>query len=77
MISDPFIFIWFAGIVAFCLGYFIKGLVEAKKRGELDRVFCDACGYEISADQTNVGHDCDLHEWCAEWHKCPADKAKS
>jgi len=26
---------------------------------------CDACGELIKEDQKNVGHECNLHEWCA------------
>jgi hypothetical protein len=27
--------------------------------------YCDACGHEITEDQENVGHECDLHKECA------------
>lgn len=32
----------------------------------VDDVVCDACGKQISPDQKNVGHECDLHEECVD-----------
>jgi hypothetical protein len=36
--------------------------------GEDEQEFskCDACGEPITEDQKNVGHECDLHEGCAD-----------
>lgn len=31
------------------------------------QTLCDACNKPITDDQRNVGHECDLHEGCADF----------
>jgi len=31
---------------------------------DIQKTTCDACELEIEDNQQNVGHECNLHEWC-------------
>ncbi len=50
-------------------GFRVGVLISLELLGKLPfsaAPICDACGEPITEDQTDVGHECNLHEHCAE-----------
>lgn len=47
-----------------CPGYLNGGPTGWPERTHI--TICDACNNPITDDQKDVGHDCNLHEWCIE-----------
>jgi hypothetical protein len=58
------LFIWFSlAWVPYKWTEFLYRLIWAiEHKG--DAVACDSCGENITDSQKNVGHECNLHEWC-------------